>query len=189
MNIQDYFQLGKFTKPFRYFGEVILWMDVDDSNPYKSLKVVWVEEKKTLVPYMIKSLKPHKDRFIATIEGVDSEDAAKSLCGKGIYLPLNELPKLDETQFYFHEVLGWTVLDMKSGDCLGQISRVLDHGPYPMLEVHNGDIEVILPLPKDFKILVDRELKSLIVEVPDGLVDVYTNEGDEEVDDEDIFPQ
>ncbi len=189
MNIQDCFQLGKFTKPFRYFGELILWMDVDDNSPYRKLKIVWVEDKKTLVPYMVKNLKPHKDRFIATIEGVDSEEAAKQLCGKNIYLPLNELPDLDETQFYLHEVDGWKVFDLKTGDYLGQISRVLDYGPYPILEVLNDEIEVMLPLPNDFKILVDRELKSLSVEVPEGLVDVFTNEGDEEVDDEDIFPQ
>ena len=189
MNIQDCFQLGKFTKPFRYFGEVILWMDVDDSSPYKDVKVVWVEEKKSLVPYMVNKLKPHKDRFVSTIEGVNSEEAAKALCGKNIYLPIKELPKLDETQFYFHEVEGWTVFDLKSGDCLGQISRVLDHGPYPMLEVKNDNAEVILPLPKDFKILVDRELRSLKIEVPDGLIEVFSNDGEEEPDDEDIFPQ
>ena len=138
---------------------------------------------------MINKLKPHKDRFVATIEGVNSEEAAKALCGKDIYLPINELPKLDETQFYFHEVEGWTVVDRNSGDCLGQISRVLDHGPYPMLEVKNGELEVILPLPKDFKILVDRELMAIKVEVPDGLIDVFTTDGEEEADDGDIFPQ
>tara|TARA_Y100000589_G_C27180513_1_gene640534 strand:+ start:339 stop:908 length:570 start_codon:yes stop_codon:yes gene_type:complete len=186
MNIKDCFQLGKFTKPFRYFGEVILWMDVDDSSPYKDIKVVWIEEKKSLVPFMINKLKPHKDRFVAKIEGVESEEAAKALCGKDIYLPISELPKLDNKHFYFHEVLGWTVFDLKSGDCLGQITRVIDHCPYPMLEVDNDGVEVILPLPQDFKILVDRDLKILKVEVPEGLIDIFTNDSDQEVDDEDI---
>ena len=188
MNIQDCFQLGKFTKPFRYYGEVILWMDVDDSSPYRDIKVVWVEERKSLVPYIVNKLKPHKDRFVATIDGVNSEEAAKALCGTDLYLPIKELPELDEKQFYFHEVEGWTVFDLNSGDCLGQITRVLDHGPYPMLEVENDGLEVILPLPKDFKILVDRELKILKVEVPEGLMNVFTNDGYEEVEDEDIFP-
>ena len=103
-------------------------------------------------------------------------------------MPISELPKLDNKHFYFHEVVGWTVCDLKSGDFLGQITRVLDHGQCPMLEVDNDSVEVIIPLPKEFKILVDRELKILKVEVPEGLIDVFTNDGDEEVDDEDIFP-
>ena len=49
MNKQDCFQLGKFTKPFRYSGEVILWMDVDDKKFYADTKVVWVEERKQLI--------------------------------------------------------------------------------------------------------------------------------------------
>ena len=93
MNIKDCFQLGKFTKPFRYFGEVILWMDVDDSSPYKNIKVVWIEEKKSLVPFMINKLKPHKDRFVAKIEGVESEEAAKALCGKDCLLYTSPSPR------------------------------------------------------------------------------------------------
>ena len=188
MNIQDCFQLGKITKPFRYFGEVVVWMDVDDTSPYKGIKMVWVEERTGLIPYLITKLKPHKDRFVAAIEGIDSEEKAKSLCGKNIYLPINELPKLDENHFYFHEVEGWDVFDLKGDECLGQIIRVLDHGPYPMLEVENGNTDLILPLPKDFKILVDREKKALKVEVPDGLIEVFTSDEDEEADGNEIFP-
>ena len=189
MNIKDCFKLGKFTKPFRYHGEVVLWMDVDNSEPYKGLKVVWAEEKKTLVPYIITKLKPHKDRFVATIEGINSEDGAKALCGKNIYLPLSELPVLNENHFYFHEVKGWDVKDLNQDILLGQISRVLDYGPYPLLEIESDGTEIILPLPNDFKILVDRDKRVLKVEIPEGLVEVFKNTGEEEPDDEEIFPQ
>ena len=64
------------------------------------------------------------------------------------------------------------------------------HRPLPIsnVEVDNDGVEVILPLPQDFKILVDRDLKILKVEVPEGLIDVFTNDGDQAVDEEDIFP-
>jgi len=99
MNVKDGFILGRFTKPFRYYGEVILWMDVDDSSPYSGIEVVWVEERKQLVPYIILKLKPHKDRFVAVVEGVDTEEAARALCGKSVYLPNSELPKLKSDKF------------------------------------------------------------------------------------------
>ena len=189
MNTKDCFQLGKFTKPFRYSGEVILWMDVDDSSPYRGVKVVWVEERKQLVPYMINKLKPHKDRFVAHIEGVKTEEAAKALCGKDVYLPISELPKLGSDHFYFHEVAGWSVEDLKSGDTIGEVVQVLDHGPYPMLEVDLNGIILILPLPKNFKIKVDRDQKIIRVEIPEGLIDVFENPGKNDEDEDFIFEE
>ena len=189
MKIKDCFKLGKFTKPFRYHGEVVLWMDVDDNEPYKGLKVIWAEERNVLVPYIITKLKPHKDRFVATIEGINSENDAKALCGKNMYLPLSELPVLNDEHFYFHEVEGWDVKDLNQDILLGKISRVLDYVPYPMLEVYSDGTEIILPLPNDFKILVDRDKRVLKVEVPEGLVEVFRNTNEEESDNEEIFPQ
>jgi 16S rRNA processing protein RimM len=189
MNIKDCFQLGKFTKPFRYSGEVILWMDVDDSTPYRGVKVVWVEERKQLVPYLINKLKKHNDRFVAHVEGITSEEAAKALCGKDIYLPISELPDLGDDHFYFHEVGGWNVVDLNTGDSIGVAIQVLDHGPYPMLEVDQNGTILILPLPKNFKIEVERENKTLKVEIPEGLIDVFKNPGKNDEGEDIIFEE
>ena len=68
-------------------------------------------------------------------------------------------------------------IDLATGMALGTIKRVLDHGPYPMLEVDQEGVELILPLPKNFKIEVDREKETIKVEVPEGLVEVFKNPG------------
>lgn len=182
MNKQDCFQLGKFTKPFRYSGEVILWMDVDDKKPYAETKVVWVEEKKHLVPYMIEKLKSHKDRYVAKVSGIETEEAARTLCGKDVYLPVSDLPDLDNKTFYFHEVPGWTAVNLSTGDEIGQIVQVLDHGPYPLLEVDLNGTEVLLPLPQNFKVEVDRKEEKLLIEIPEGLVEVFENPGENDED-------
>ena len=184
MNKNAGFILGKITKPFRYSGELILWMDVDDTGPYRGIKLIWLELRKQLVPYSILKLKPHKDRFVVQLNGVNSEDEARELCGKDIYLPIEQLPVLKGDVFYFHEVPGWTAIDLATGMALGKIKRVLDHGPYPMLEVEQEGIDLILPLPDNFKIEVDREKETLKVEVPEGLVDVFKNPGKREDEEE-----
>lgn len=182
MNKQDCFQLGKFTKPFRYSGEVILWMDVDDKKLYADTKVVWVEERKQLIPYMIEKLKSHKDRYVAKVSGVETEEAARALCGKDVFLPMSDLPQLDKNTFYFHEVPGWTAVSMNTGDEIGEIVQVLDYGPYPLLEVDLNGTEVIVPLPQNFRIEVDRKEEKLLIEIPDGLVEVFENTGENDED-------
>ena len=182
MNKQDCFLLGKFTKPFRYSGEIVLWMDVDDKKPYADVKVVWVEDKKHLVPYMIEKLKSHKDRYVAKVTGLETEEAARALCGKDVYLPISDLPDLDDSKFYFHEVPGWTAVNMNTDEEVGTIVQVLDHGPYPLLEVDLSGTEVIIPLPKNFKIKVNRAEEKLLIEIPEGLVEVYQNPGENDED-------
>ena len=185
MNKKNGFILGKLTKPFRYSGELVLWMDVDDALPYTGIKLIWLEMKKQLVPYSIVKLKLHNDRFVVKLEHVDTESGARELCGKDIYLPSDMLPELDGGKFYFHEVPGWTVVDLEGGSILGEVKRVLDHGPYPMLEVEHEGEELSLPLPENFKSEVDRKNKILKVEVPEGLVDVFINPSKREKDDGD----
>ena len=53
-----------------------------------------------------------------------------------------------------------------------------------MLEVEQEGIDLILPLPDNFKIEVDREKETLKVEVPEGLVDVFKNPGKREDEEE-----
>lgn len=185
MNKKNCFILGKLTKPFKYSGELILWMDVDDAGLYQEIRLIWLEMRQQLVPYSIIKLKPHNDRFIVKLEGVNTEVGAKELCGKDIYLPSEMLLELDDGTFYFHEVPGWTVVNIEGGEELGEVLRVIDHGPYPMLEVENDGTELILPLPENFKIEVDRKNKVLKVEVPEGLVDVFINPSKREMDDGD----
>jgi 16S rRNA processing protein RimM len=115
----------------------------------------------------------------------DSEEAARSICGKDLYLPLSELPKLGSEHFYFHEVAGWRVQDLNSGEDIGTISRVIDYRPYPMLEVEIESVELILPLPKNFKVEVDRENQVLRVEIPEGLLEVFLNPGSKEEEEND----
>jgi 16S rRNA processing protein RimM len=147
--------------------------------------LIWLEMRKQLVPYSIIKLKPHNDRFVVKLENVDTESGARELSGKDIYLPSEMLPELDGEKFYFHEVPGWTVVDLENETELGVVMRVIDHGPYPMLEVESNGEELILPLPENFKIEVDRENKVLRVEVPEGLVDVFVNPSKREMDDGD----
>ena len=131
MNRDACFLLGKITKPHSFKGEVVLWMDVDDPEPYRNVETLWVEQHGTLVPYMLKSLKSHKDRFVAQLHDVTTEAQAKALAGKDIWLPLSELPPIDEGKFYFHEVQGWTLVDAATEEAVGTVMHVVKHAAYP----------------------------------------------------------
>ena len=79
MNQDQCFLLGKITKPFSFKGEVVLWMDVDDSSAYLQLTTLWIPQQGILVPYAVQHLKPNKDRFVVRLADVTTEEQAKGL--------------------------------------------------------------------------------------------------------------
>ena len=175
MRIEDCFLLGKVTKPHSFKGEVVLWFDVDEPERYAEIDGFFVDTAAGLVPYFIESIRPHQDRFVARLEGVEGEADALALAGSNLYLPLSALPELDDAQFYFHEVTGWEVHDEASNRTAGFVERVIEHGPYPLLETRLEGKNILIPLPDHMDVHVDRMAKRLTLELPEGLLDVYLN--------------
>lgn len=179
MNQDQCFLLGKITKPFSFKGEVVLWMDVDDKAAYMDVTTLWIPQQSILVPYAVESLKVNKDRFVVRLSDVHTEEQAKGLSGKDVWLPLTDMAPLPEGKFYFHEVQGWTAVDRATNQAVGIIQHVVDQGAYPMLEVDFGEGNLgFIPLPEHVDVEVNRHAQTLVLDLPDGLLDVYL--GDDE---------
>ena len=181
MNIDDCFLLGKITKPHGYKGDVILYIDADQPELYAGLDCIWLEIDGRLVPHFLESTKSHSSlqKLIVRLEGVDDEDGAKALGGSNVFLPTKYLPELDEHEFYLHEVQGWTVANAETDSLIGTINKVLDYAMYHILEVHSDGKEVLIPLPPEIDIHVNRVRKHLSVTVPEGLLDVYLGDSED----------
>ena len=186
MTQDNCFLLGKITKPYSFKGEVVLWMDVDDSAPYEGVDTLWLPQQSDLVPYAVESLRRNKDRFVVRLSDVNTEAAAKQLSGKDVWLPLTEMAPMEDGKFYFHEVQGWTAVDRITGEAVATIVHVVDQGAYPMLEVEfdNGN-QGFIPLPEHVKVDVKREEQKLVLDLPEGLLDVYLSNDNDQDDEED----
>ncbi len=173
MDKKDCFYLGKITKPFGYKGELIFWFDVDDPTEYKGIQSVLIELKTGLVPFIIQSLKLRMpNTAIVKLEDI-TPDAALTLVGNDLYLPLKVLPKLTGNKFYFHEVIGFDVIDTTYGN-IGKIDKILDYPAQPIMQVVNKDAkEILIPVIDQIILNVDRKKKEMEVDTPEGLIDLY----------------
>ncbi len=174
MNKEDLFYLGKITKTVSFKGELAIYLDVDEPENYFGLESVIVEIKNTLVPYFLEQFQFSRDQhFKARFMGVDTEEQAKALVNCELYLPLNQLPKLEGNKFYFHEVIGFEVVSEADGS-LGKIQRVIDLPANPLFEViHESSAEILVPMTDEVIQEVDRVNGKITVELPEGLLDLY----------------
>jgi len=175
MRKEDCFYLGKIAKKFSYKGEVLIWLDTDEPELYKNMESVFVEQNKHLVPFFIVTSSLHKGDFLRTrFEDIDSEEDADSIMGNAVYLPLSALPKLEGNKFYFHEVIGFDAEDQRLG-VIGKIVSINDSSAQPLFEILKGDVEILVPMIDDFIVKIDRENKKVVLNTPEGLVDLYLN--------------
>ncbi|MBP5326833.1 MAG: 16S rRNA processing protein RimM [Bacteroidales bacterium] len=171
MTQDECYRLGKITKPFGFKGQVIFFLDVDSPEDYEELDSVFVEVKGALVPYFIKEININGNKATVTFEDLTPQEA-QALVGNDLYLPLDLLPKLDGNRFYYHEVVGWHVVDDEKGD-IGTIASVIDYPAQALFQIMLGDKEILIPVIDQVIVKVDRDTKTMFIHAPDGLIDLY----------------
>ncbi|PWG04079.1 ribosome maturation factor RimM [Polaribacter aquimarinus] len=173
MRKEDCFYLGKIVTKYSFKGEVVIKLDTDEPELYKNMESVYVEFGSNLVPFFIEKSSLHKgNQLRVQFEDVYSEEEADSILKSNIYLPLDLLPKLEGDKFYFHEVIGFTVVDVNFGE-VGAIVHINDKAAQPLFEIDREGKEIFIPMIDDFIKKVDRKNKQIYVETPEGLIELY----------------
>lgn len=173
MKKEDCFYLGKIVKKYSFKGELLIKLDTDQPEIYDDLDAVFIEVRNALIPFFIERSQLHKSNLLRVqFEGVNTENDADALLKSDVFLPLELLPKLEGNTFYFHEVIGFLITDKNYGD-VGQIVGINDTTAQAIFEIEKDGKEILIPMNDDFILKVDRKTKTIFVETPEGLIDLY----------------
>lgn len=176
MKVEDCFYLGSVRKAHGIQGEVKVYLDVDDITEYKRQESVYLLKEGKLTPVFIEKFRAISDQqAVIKFRDLTNRNDAEALYGTEMYLPADLLPPLSGTQFYYHEIIGYTLVDETLGE-LGKVIRV-DEMPAQDLVVFawKGN-EALVPITDEIILRADREKQHLISKLPDGLLDVYDKE-------------
>jgi len=173
MQKEDCFYLGKIVSKFSFKGELLIKLEADDPEIYEEMESVFVEYNNNLVPFFIERCKLHKSELLRIkFEDIDSEEDADDLIKSSLYLPLDLLPELNENQFYFHDIIGYQVKDLNKG-LIGTITAINDMTSQALFEIDFNGNQILIPINDNFIHKLDKEKKLLIVDTPEGLIDLY----------------
>ena len=173
MQKEDCFYLGKIVKKYSFKGELLAKIDADQPELYEHLDAIFVQLRNNLIPFFIESSQLHKSELLRIkFEDVDTEGDAEALLKCELYLPMELLPKLEGNKFYFHEVIGFKMIDTNFGD-VGIIKAINDSTAQSLFEVDRDGIEILIPMNDEFIEEVNRKNKTITVETPPGLIDLY----------------
>ncbi|WP_178990690.1 ribosome maturation factor RimM [Winogradskyella schleiferi] len=173
MKKEECFYLGKIVKKYSFKGELLAKLDTDEPDLYDGLDAIFIDLRGNLVPFFIESSQLHKSNLLRLkFEDVNTEADADALIKTELYLPLDLLPKLDGNKFYFHEVIGFTIKDKNYGK-VGVLKGINDSTAQALFEIDRNGIEILIPMNDEFIVKVDRKNKTIEVDTPEGLIDLY----------------
>ena len=165
-------RIGKIAATHGLNGALILTHIVGNSKWLTNGQVILVEmQKGSYIPYFISQLKANNDKeYIINVEDIDKMDAAKALVTRQVYVDESILVNYAKQSPLLW--IGFKVIDKDKGD-LGLIEDVSQTGYQWIARVIYSEKEVLIPLIEQMIELVDIKTKTIKVNLPEGLLEVY----------------
>ena len=168
----EYFKIGKLVSAFGLKGELILKHHLGKKTSLKGLQAIFVEERKeSFIPWFIESAKiKSDDEIYLKLADVNVREQATQLTQKEVWIPEVDFKKFSAKSSPIN-LLGYDVVE--EGKVLGKILEVIEQPHQLLCRIDIEGKEVLIPLNEDTIRKVDKKALQVIVELPEGLLEIY----------------
>lgn len=167
----QYLLLGTVAKAHGLHGEVKLFLHSGQPENIRGYRELYLVDRKGTIagPLQLLRQRLQGKAAIVLLDTIKDRSAAEKIEGRGVLLAKDQLPALDNGEYYWHRLLGKTVVD-GAGQHIGTVARLFHNGAQDVLVVVAGEREMLIPVTKS--IVVDETETTIIVDPPPGLLDL-----------------
>ena len=173
----DFLVVGRVGRPHGTKGELLVRSLTDNPGDVFAPGVVLRPSDEegeapdpALPPLRIDAVRPYRQGWLVTFEGIGERNAAESLRGRYVLIERGLLPPLAEGEVFVHDLIGLEVLT-GDGERVGDVTEVFEFEPADLLEVRTARGDVLIPLSEHIVREVDIDGGRLVVDVPEGLLE------------------
>ena len=153
--------LGKLRRAHGVMGEIALDVYTSMLELLAVREVVFVGE--TYQPYTIQTTRWKGDLLLLKFEGIDDRSVVSQLTNAMLYTRTDQLPALDEDEFYLHQLIGMDVYDTDNR-LLGVLTQILETGANDVyLVTDQTGAEVLIAAVEECIVDIDLEAGKMIV--------------------------
>jgi 16S rRNA processing protein RimM len=168
----DLISVARIARPQGLRGEVIADLLTDFPERFARLGRVYVKRADGRFLLLdLETSRPHKGRVALKFAGCDSISGAEELRDARVMVPRDQLVELPEDTYYDFDLIGCEALSVE-GQKLGRVEEVQNYGAAPLLVVRGGARELLIPLVLSICVEIDIERKRVVVNPPEGLLDL-----------------
>lgn len=170
---EDYFLIGTLARTHGYSGEFLLKINNLSFEDLEKMESVFIEFDGILVPFFISELTLRGDNSVTVrFDDIETQDQASEFVNCSVYSTSVIISEKSDTKALVNSFTGYRVIDKKLG-LLGTITGFLDITDNPLFKIKKSGKEILLPVTDEFIMEVDKEKKTITVQTPEGLIDIY----------------
>lgn len=168
----EYFRIGKLVSTFGLKGELILKHNLGKKTSLKDLKAIFIEQQKdTFIPWFIENTRIKTDTEIyLKLEGVNLKEQATPLAQKEVWIPEADFKKYAAKSSPIN-LLGYILIEDEKE--IGKIGEVIEQPHQLLCKIDHNGKEALIPLNEDTIVKIDRKKQQVIVQLPEGLLEIY----------------
>jgi len=137
--------IGRLRRPHGVQGEMVLERFGDDPELVRQGRPITLERAGKPVELMVNACRPVPGgRWLVTLGGVDTREAAEALRGAAVTVDESELPELEDGGYYNFQVIGLQVTTPE-GESLGTVVEVWETGANDVFVVRGPRGEFLVP--------------------------------------------
>jgi 16S rRNA processing protein RimM len=166
----DLLLVGRVARPHGLRGQLVVSPESDFvEDRFKAGQVLLVGPQNRPQAREIREVRFHQGRPIVAFAGIETMTDAEMLAGAELWLSQAALEPLPEGTFYRHDLIGCEVRDTQDA-LIGRVTAVEGTLDRSYLVV---DGDVMIPLVGHICQRVDLPSKRVVVNPPDGLLELY----------------
>jgi 16S rRNA processing protein RimM len=161
--------VGKVRRPHGVTGNVLVEIYTDFPERLRPKTMVYAGANH--LPLTISHNRSHHNGALLAFDGFTTPEQVGRFRNQILYVKSAQTEELPEGEFYFHELIGLSVLD-ENDEPLGEVTEIMETGANDVYVVTNDSgRELLLPAIPEVILDVDTASKSIKVHLLPGLLD------------------
>ena len=130
-----------------------------------------VTGNKVVTELIIDGHRIHKGFDLVHFKGLDNINDVEHYKGSSLKITESQLSDLEENEYYYHEIIGCEVFT-SDGVSLGMVKEILSPGANDVWVVkQQKGKDILIPYIEDVVVEINIELKRIVIEPMEGLID------------------
>lgn len=166
--------VARIAKPHGIRGEVVLDSFSDVEGRLEGTRAfLLMHGGKVIRTLEVESRRFFGGRHVLRFSGVPDRTEAEKLRGMDLAVPDDEIGTLPSDQYFVHDLIGMSVR-LKDGREIGTVQDIVRTGGVDLLAVGQHG-EILIPFAESICVEVNRELRQITVDPPEGLLQLNEN--------------